>query len=65
MPEAQLSLASSEASPENSKTPAVDSKASPGAKGASRDTSEGSEAAFSGSAVSPDDATASSGGGET
>ena len=65
MPEAQLSLGSSEASPEDSKTPAVDTKASPGAKGASLDTSEGSEAALSGSALSLDDATASSAGGET
>ena len=79
MPEAQLSMGSSEASPEDSKTTVVDIGASPGAKGASLDTLAAagsdpafldtsevarSEAAFSGSALSPDDATASSAGGE-
>ncbi|KAL0032442.1 hypothetical protein WJX77_000732 [Trebouxia sp. C0004] len=64
VPEAQ---ASSEASPEDEKTPVVDTRAFPSPKGASRDTSEvsRSEAASSSSALSLDDATASSAGGET
>ena len=62
MSEAQLSLGSSEASPEDSKTTAVEIGASPGAKGASLDTSE---AAASSSALSPDAATASSGWGDS
>ncbi len=62
MPEAQLSMESSEASPEDSKTTAVDIGAPPGAKRASLNTSE---AAVSGSALSPDDTTASSGGVES
>ncbi len=59
LPEAQLSMGSSEASPEVSKTNVVDAKASPSPKEASLETSE---AAVSGSALSLDDATASSAG---
>ncbi len=67
VPEAQLSLDSNEAPPEDDKTPVVDTRASPGAKGASQDISEvaGSEAAASLAALNPDDATASSTGGQT
>ena len=80
VPEAQLSLGSSEASPEDDKTPVVDTRATQSPKGASLDTLGAarsdsasldasevarSEAALSGSALSPDDATASSAGGES